>query len=89
MQVVRYTTRMSRESIVFTIGLLLLVIPHLGIPDAWKAYFFVVSGLLLVLVGYSLRRAAYLRSIEKTNGERGTDSFVEHVRHKDSPSTYV
>jgi hypothetical protein len=69
---------MSRESIVFTIGILLLVIPHLGIPDAWKFYFFIISGFLLVLVGYSLRKAAYLRSIQKDNGERGTDSFVEH-----------
>lgn len=70
---------MSRESIVFTIGVLLLVIPNLGIPDTWKFYFFVVCGVLLVIIGYRLRRMAYLRSIEKENGERGTDSFVEHV----------
>jgi hypothetical protein len=70
---------MSRESIVFTIGLLLLVIPNLGLPEAWKFYFFMVSGALLAFIGYSLRRGAYLRSIEKENGERSTDSFVEHV----------
>ena len=52
---------MSRESIVFTVGTLLLVIPNLGIPDSWK-----------------LRRTSYLRSIEKENGERAADSFVEH-----------
>lgn len=69
---------MSRESIVFTIGILLLVIPHLGVPETWKSYFFVAAGVLLVMVGYSLRRSAYLRSIEKENGEQGTDSFVEH-----------
>lgn len=69
---------MSRESIVFTVGTLLLVIPNLGIPDSWKFYFLVISGVLLVVVGYSLRRTSYLRSIEKENGERAADSFVEH-----------
>lgn len=69
---------MSRESIVFTVGILLLVIPNLGIPEAWKFYFFLISGFLLSVIGYSLRRSAYLRSIEKENGERGTDSFMEN-----------
>jgi hypothetical protein len=83
---------MSRESIVFTIGILLLVIPKLGIPESWKFYFFIASGVLLLVVGYSLRRSAYLRSIEKANGERGTDSFVEHMGHiesKNKPERYV
>jgi hypothetical protein len=69
---------MSRESIVFTIGVLLLVVPNLGLPEAWKFYFFLIAGALLVVVGYSLRHSSYLRSIERENGERGTDSFVEH-----------
>lgn len=68
---------MSRESIVFTIGVLLLVIPHLGVPDLWKFIFYMVSGALLVFVGYTLRRSAYLRSIQKENGEHGTDAFSE------------
>ncbi len=80
---------MSRESIVFTLGILLLVIPHLGIPDAWKFYFYMASGVLLVIVGYTLRRSAYLRSIQKENGERGTDSFVEHGGKKHTTNTHV
>jgi uncharacterized membrane protein len=80
---------MSKESIVFTTGLLLLIIPHLGIPEVWKFYFLIVSGVLLVSIGYSLRRAAYMRSIEKDHGERGTDSFVEHVGQKESSDRYV
>lgn len=69
---------MSRESIVFTLGILLIVVPNLGIPDSWKFYFLIISGALLIVVGYSLRRSTYLRSIERENGDRGTDSFVEH-----------
>lgn len=80
---------MSRESIVFTLGILLLVIPSLGIPESWKFYFFMAAGVILVVVGYSLRRSAYLRSIQKENGERGTDSFSEHGGKKDTHTTYV
>ncbi len=80
---------MSRESIVFTAGILLLVVPHLGIPENWKSYFLIICGSVLVLVGYSLRRAAYLRSIERANGESGTDSFVEHQGKKTSIDSYV
>jgi len=74
---------MSRESIVFTLGILYLVIPNLGIPDIWKLYFYISSGVVLVFVGYSLRRSAYLRSIQKENGERSTDSFVEHIAKRE------
>ncbi len=69
---------MSKESFVFTAGLLLIVIPYLGIPETWKLYFFGGAGTLLVFVGYRLRRGAYLRSIEGEQGVRRTDSFVEH-----------
>ncbi len=79
---------MSKESLVFTLGLLLLIIPHLGVPDTWKTYFFVVSGILLVLAGYRLRRASYLRSIEKEHGVLSTDSFVEHAP-KSTPHTHI
>lgn len=70
---------MSRESIVFVTGLLLLVVPNLGIFEDWKSYFIIGAGIVLVVVGYSLRRSSYQRSIQKENGERGADSFVEHV----------
>lgn len=70
---------MSKESLVFTFGVLLLIVPHLGVPDQWKIYFFFICGVVLVLVGYRLRRASYLRSIENEHGVRSTDSFVEHA----------
>lgn len=73
----------------FTLGIMLLVIPSLGIPETWKFYFFVGAGIILVVVGFSLRRSAYLRSIKKENGEQRTDSFVEHVGNKGTPDRYV
>jgi hypothetical protein len=70
---------MSRESVIFVIGILVIIVPHLGIPADWKLYCLTGMGVLLMIIGYSLRRAAYLRSIEHKEGERRADSFVEHV----------
>ena len=76
---------MTKESFVFLCGVIILITPHLGIPEVWKGYLYLSSGILLMIVGYSLRHKAYLRSIEKENGERTTDSFSEsnglHNKH--------
>lgn len=66
-----------KETTVFVFGILLTIIPFLGIPLLWRQYAIVALGALLILVGYALRRRAFLNKIDKGNGERGTDSFVE------------
>ena len=68
---------MSRESFVLFLGIVVFFTPWLGVPELWKMYLVSGSGILLFVVGYLLRRAAYLRKIDIGNGERGTDSFVE------------
>jgi heme/copper-type cytochrome/quinol oxidase subunit 4 len=68
---------MSKETIVFCVGIILTLVPFLGIPEAWKQYAVAAAGALLILVGYMLRRALYFSRIDKGNGERGDDSFVE------------
>ena len=71
---------MSRESFVFVLGFIVFFTPFLGIPGNWKQIIFIVSGALLMLFGYSLRRNAFLRSIDVGNGERRGDSFVESIK---------
>lgn len=68
---------MSKETIVFFSGLLLMIVPFLGLPEAWRQYTIAGIGLILTLIGYWLRRAVYLARIDRGNGERGADSFVE------------
>ena len=68
---------MSKETLVFVFGIILLVIPFLGIPEEWRQYFVAVIGALLVFIGYALRRIVFLRRIERQSGERASDSFVE------------
>jgi len=68
---------MTKETFVFLLGIFLTLIPFLGVPELWRQYAVMGIGFLLILVGYILRRAVYLSRIDKGNGERGTDSFVE------------
>jgi len=68
---------MSKETLVFIFGILLTIIPFLGIPLLWRQYIIFSIGVLLVFVGYSLRRYVYLSHLDRGYGERGNDSFVE------------
>lgn len=43
----------------------------------WRQYAIVTIGILLIFIGYALRRSVYLDRIDKGNGERGIDSYVE------------
>jgi hypothetical protein len=68
---------MTKETLVFFTGILLIIVPFLGVPELWRISLIVFLGVVLVLTGYGLRRNVYLNHIDKGNGERGTDSFVE------------
>lgn len=70
---------MSRESLVMLLGLAVIFIPTFGVPSEWKSYGLLGVGILLCLLGYSLRRSMYLRMIDRGDGERGTDAFVEYT----------
>lgn len=67
---------MSRESLVFLLGVVIFFLPVIGVPPVWKEYALWVAGVLLVLLGLSLRRSAYRRRISQSGELRG-DSFVE------------
>jgi hypothetical protein len=54
-----------------------MVVPFLGIPEEWRFGGVLVLGIILVFVGYALRRSVYLDAIDHGNGERGNNSFVE------------
>ncbi len=71
---------MSKETLVFLVGIVLTLVPFLGVPEDWKKYTIVSTGVLLILVGYLLRRSLYYSRIDYGNGERGDDSFVETTK---------
>ncbi len=71
---------MSKETFVFFIGIILTLLPFLGIPENWKQYAVAACGAFLILIGYMLRRAVYFNRIDHGNGERGDGSFVETTK---------
>lgn len=68
---------MTKGTLVFFLGVLLIVVPYLGIPQWWKQSLYVGFGIILLLVGYLLHRMQYLNDIDRGNGERGGETFVE------------
>ncbi len=70
---------MTRESFVFFAGFIVFLVPYLGLSKEWRQWLLVAVGALLMFIGYSLRRSAFLRSITEENGERRSDAFVEQV----------
>jgi len=72
---------MTKGTFVFFIGIILIVLPYLGIPLAWKEYLYIGIGTLLLVVGYALRRAQYLAEIDLGNGERGGETFIETTKN--------
>ncbi len=76
-----------KETLVFIAGILLTIVPFLGVPEAWRQYGILGIGVVLILIGYTLRRGVYLRHIDKGNGERGNESFVETTEVLFEPGT--
>jgi len=76
---------MSKETLVFLIGIVLTLLPFLGIPEDWKQYAIALLGAFLTLIGYMLRRTVYFGRIDHGNGERGDDSFVETTKQLFTP----
>ncbi|PIR84899.1 hypothetical protein COU16_00050 [Candidatus Kaiserbacteria bacterium CG10_big_fil_rev_8_21_14_0_10_47_16] len=68
---------MSRESLIFVFGFIVFFSPFIGIPRDWKDIGLMVIGGLVMLFGFLLRRAAFLRSIENESGERNDEMFSE------------
>jgi hypothetical protein len=68
---------MRTGSYVFIIGILLIILPFLGIPSIWKQYLTITFGIALLLFGYIIRRRQFLMSHTNDDGEFVTETFVE------------
>jgi hypothetical protein len=68
---------MSKETSILALGTVVFFTSFLGIPREYKEWIFIGAGILLMVLGYRLRRHAFLRSIEHESGERRADAFSE------------
>jgi uncharacterized membrane protein len=72
---------MRKGTLVFVFGILLILLPYLGIPSDWKEIGQIAIGVILLLVGYAIRRDHYLRTIDQGDGTRVDETFVETTPH--------
>lgn len=68
---------MRKGTLVFFCGILLVIIPYLGIPTDLKLLICTITGVILILAGYAIRREQYLQGIEQKDGLRTEETFVE------------
>lgn len=68
---------MRNGGVVLCVGVLLLVVPALGVPPVWKQWLAWVGGVALVVSGYLQIRHAMQAHVDLGDGERETDTFVE------------
>jgi hypothetical protein len=69
---------MSKESLVFALGLIMFLTPFLGVPRDAKDWITGVIGILVMFCGYQLRRRLFLQSLTKGE-ERKSNAFAESV----------
>ncbi len=80
---------MSRESFVFFLGFVVFFTSFLGIPREWKEYVSIGAGIILMMVGFHLRRTAFLRSLDDGSGEKRSEVFVESARPREGWSKQI
>lgn len=51
----RYTFRMTRPSMLITLGIILVLLPFSGLPIAWRSFLLPVAGVAVLAIGISLR----------------------------------
>ncbi|OGG60584.1 hypothetical protein A3C89_00045 [Candidatus Kaiserbacteria bacterium RIFCSPHIGHO2_02_FULL_50_50] len=71
---------MTREIIVVLLGIVVALTPFLGVPQTLRDSLLMLAGVLLALLGMSLRHSRYRRSIMHHRGELSGASFAESSR---------
>lgn len=76
LRIIWYTSFMSRNKIILLIGILLVAMPFLGFPASWKNFFYILSGLIFIVMAVrSHMRRQNLEVLERH--EVVTEVFVE------------
>ncbi len=72
---------MRKGTLVFILGMVLVVLPYMGVPLLWKVWCTVGIGATLILVGYAIRREYYFIEIDQGDGTRADETFVETTQN--------
>ncbi len=71
---------MSKEMSIILLGVWVVIVPYLGVPESWRTLLLVLSGIAVVVIGLLLRGETLSRGV----GENINHPFVEHVHKPDA-----
>lgn len=66
---------MSKEMTIMVLGVWVMILPQLGFPSSWRAVLLFITGFLIVVVGFLLRKQALAAEGKHTEHR----SFVENT----------
>ena len=72
---------MRKEMILIVLGIFIVVIPHLGIPMAWRTTLLFLSGTFVATVGILQRNARIARGTYHTTHHPFRDNTAGHAHH--------
>lgn len=67
---------MRKERSLFIIGFWIMALPFLGFPDSWRKILFILTGLILIYIGYLFSFETRARISKK---ETSTKTFVDNM----------
>lgn len=72
-------TSMTKERILFLIGIWVMLLPHLGFPNSFRKFLFFVTGIFIIYISYHFRKIK--RSIIEAKQESTPQmkSYVDNI----------
>jgi hypothetical protein len=78
---------MSKERVLFLLGIWVAALPYLGFPNSWRKFFFIATGAVLVYISYMLRKKNTDSVLSKISGHietfsEGGDRVAQSVKSR-------
>ena len=74
---------MSKEMGVILLGLWVVIVPYLGVPESWRTVFIILAGIAIAVIGLLLRGETLARGVS----EHKHQPFVEQAPQQPVPPT--
>ncbi|MFA6341130.1 MAG: hypothetical protein WCX27_02755 [Candidatus Paceibacterota bacterium] len=78
---------MIKISTIFGLGILVALTPYLGFPMGGKNFIYIVSGILIVILSFLIRRELHEVLRHLHSDEVKTDTFSENAPKQDIPNS--
>jgi hypothetical protein len=74
---------MKKETLLIVLGILIFLVPFLGIPGDWKKYALIVLGSLIALIGVLMRYGLYVQNASENIDRTLFDDSLSPETHNE------